>query len=112
MKHGFWKPTPTDICRNSHLISLINKVIMFNQYNIKPIWVFDGAIPIERLKTEVQRGVKKESTLRRIDHAAKKGNIESLMSFKNRAKIILPQEASNAIELLKILGHPVIEAPT
>ncbi|MBY9002516.1 MAG: flap endonuclease-1 [Candidatus Lokiarchaeota archaeon] len=96
----------------SHLSGLFYRNIKFLEYNIKPIYVFDGKPPELKLNTINER--------RKIKAAAKEKMIEAQESedFKEARKFaqLTSKLDSNMIEesklLLKHMGIPVVDAPS
>ncbi len=96
----------------SHLIGLFSRTTSFMQKGIKPIFVFDGESP-KLKKQEVQR--RKEVKLEaaeRFKEAEKREDIEEMKKYAARTTVLTQEMIDDTKELLRLLGLPVIQAPS
>lgn len=73
----FRKPKDDEGNKNSHLAAIMSKAIICKTNRIKPVWVFDGVIPIDKFKIELSRSTSYgKGPLLKITKAMKQGKKE------------------------------------
>lgn len=96
----------------SHLIGLFNRTTSLMQEGLKLAFVFDGKPPEIKQKTwEKRKEVKEEANLR-LKEAEEAGNIEEMKKFASRTSILSKEMVSDAKEVIKALGLPIVQAPS
>jgi len=96
----------------SHLIGLFNRTTKLMEYNIKLIFVFDGAPPEIKQRTKDIRTKAKQEAAIKFKAAEEEGNIEEMHKFASRTVILTPEMVTEAKQLIQYLGLPVIQAPS
>lgn len=96
----------------SHLIGLFSRTTNFLQKNIRPVFVFDGAVP-ELKHREIQRRKElKAKAAREYEKAARKEDVEAMRKYAARTALLSKDMVEDAKELLGLLGIPVVQAPS
>lgn len=91
----------------SHIYGIIMKALTYVRRNIKPIFVFDGIAPI--MKKEV---LDKRKEIKEKAHAKLKVGIEAeKIKLLKKTVEFGYKKATECIEILKLMGIPVIQAP-
>ena len=104
--------TDSDGNVTSHLVGLFYRTVrLMNEFSIKPVYVFDGEMPLlkkgvieERLK------IRKEAEERSVQ-AREAGNIEKALREAVRSIHLNEQMLKDAERLLRLLGLPTVQAP-
>jgi flap endonuclease-1 len=96
----------------SHLIGLISRLTNFLSKKLKIIFVFDGKVP-DLKYNEIQRrkGIKIDAQ-KKYEEASAKKNIEEMKKYASRTTRLTKEMVAEAIELLKAMGIPVVQAPS
>jgi flap endonuclease-1 len=92
----------------SHIIGLYDKTMKFLEMGIKPIFVFDGKPPELKNKIINNRKFLKKKAQNKLKYAQNES--EKLKYFK-RTVHITRQQMNECMELLNLMGLPVIQAP-
>jgi flap endonuclease-1 len=79
---------------------------------VKPIWVFDGKPPDMKSKELDKRKVLKEDAEEKKEKAIAEGDFELARKMAGRSIKITPQMMLDAKKLVKLLGCPIIDAPS
>lgn len=95
----------------SHLSGLFYRTANFIELGIKPIYVFDGAPPILKLKTVEERKLARIDAEREWKRALEEGRIEEARKFAQRAGRVDEEMLRQAKTLLDYMGVPWIQAP-
>ncbi|MEM4257109.1 MAG: flap endonuclease-1 [Candidatus Diapherotrites archaeon] len=96
----------------SHLAGLFYRTTHLFEYGIKPIFVFDGKPSLLKTKTLEKRRETRTKAFEMHEKALEEGNMEEAKKFGARALKLEPKMVEEAKELIRILGFPVIEAPS
>ena len=96
----------------SHLIGLISRLINFLSKKLKIIFVFDGKVPELKYKELQRRKSIKVDAQKKYEEASQKENIEDMKKYASRTTRLTKEMIDEAIELLKAMGIPVIQAPS
>ena len=95
-----------------HLLGLLNRTLMLMEHGIRPVWVFDGKPPEAKLNCLRGRKERKENAEKEKDEAKDQGDLEKALKFANQTIRIDQKMTDDAKKLIKLLGIPVIEAPS
>lgn len=95
-----------------HLLGLYNRTIFLMEHGIKPVWVFDGKPPEAKRNTLRGRKKRKEDAAKNEEEAKDEGDMEKALKFANQTVRITEQMTNDAKKLIKLLGIPMIEAPS
>ncbi|MEM1689871.1 MAG: flap endonuclease-1 [Candidatus Hadarchaeales archaeon] len=95
----------------SHLSGLFYRTANFIELGIKPIYVFDGAPPILKLKTVEERKMARIDAEREWKKALEEGRIEEARKFAQRAGRVDEEMIRQAKTLLDYMGVPWVQAP-
>jgi flap endonuclease-1 len=85
---------------------------MLMEKGVRPCWVFDGKPPEAKKKTLADRKKKKEEAEVNKQEAEEDGDMEKVLKYAGMSVRVTPQMTSDAKELVRLLGLPVIEAPS
>jgi len=96
----------------SHLLGLFPRLTYFLQYNIKPIFIFDGKPPILKAKEISYRKDRKKIAEKKRDTAIADGKLEEALKFAQATSKITPDILKDTKTLLQLLGIPIIQAPS
>jgi len=79
---------------------------------VRPCWVFDGKPPEAKSKLLGERKKRKEEAQMNIEQAKETGDMDKVLKYAGMSVKVTPQMTSDAKELIKLLGLPMIEAPS
>lgn len=96
----------------SHLIGLFSRTTSFLQKGLKPVFVFDGEKPELKTKELQRRRELKEEARVKYKIAVKKKDIEGMKKYAGRFSYLSKEMVDQAKELVKLLGLPVVQAPS
>ena len=96
----------------AHLVGLLNRTLLFLENHIKPVWVFDGKPPSLKQGELTRRKKLKEEAKEQLEMATEEGKAEEIQKFGKRNLNITKEMIEDAKKLVKLLGVPVIEAPS
>ncbi|MBN1645064.1 flap endonuclease-1 [Candidatus Woesearchaeota archaeon] len=96
----------------SHLIGLFSRTTSFLQKGLKPVFVFDGEKPKLKTKELNRRRELKEEARVKYKIAVKKKDIAAMKKYAGRFSYLSSEMVEQAKELVKLLGLPVIQAPS
>ncbi len=91
----------------THIHGMMQKLVSFHKYNIKPIFVFDG-VP-SKLKEDTMKARKKLKIYLQMKYEKAITQDEKKKYFYAKSDITT-DEINDAIELIKIFGYPIVEA--
>jgi flap endonuclease-1 len=103
--------TDKDGNKTGHLVGLFNRSIQFLENGIKPVWVFDGKPPTNKNGELARRKKIKEEAMDKMNEAQEEGNMEEALKNKVKTISITRKMKEDAIQLLQLMGMPVIVAP-
>ena len=95
-----------------HLLGIFNRTIMLMENGIRPVWVFDGTPPEAKKNVLKKRKEIKENAEKEKSEAKDEGDMEKALKFANQTIRIDKKMVEDAKKLIKLLGIPVIEAPS
>jgi len=107
---------------HSHTTGFMNKVVSFLGGGILPVFVFDGDPPDEKMHTLNKRKedkrklyAKVEALEEQLPNLTERAEIEacnkSIEHYRNQIVKVTAVQKSSVLELLDILGIPVVESP-
>ncbi len=85
---------------------------MLMEKGVRPCWVFDGKPPDMKMKTLQERKKRKEEAQTVIEEAKESGDMDKVLRYAGMSVKVTSQMTEDAKELIKLLGLPVIEAPS
>lgn len=94
----------------SHLSGILYRTSNLVESGIKPLFVWDGRPPKLKEKTIRERRAIREEAEKRWVEALKRG--EEAMVYAQAASRLTPDMVEEAIQLLKYMGIPSIQAPS
>jgi flap endonuclease-1 len=94
----------------SHLIGLFYRNIKLLEYNIKPVYIFDGKPPEFKKKTLEKRKEMKEKYREKYLEAIEKKDYKDAKRYASATSRIDNKIVEEAKELLDVLGIPFIQA--
>jgi flap endonuclease-1 len=95
-----------------HLVGLFHRTIQFMEAGVKPIWIFDGKPPDLKNKELDKRKEMKEKAEESKEKAIEEGDFEKAKQMAGRSIKITKEMMEDAKNLIRIMGCPVIEAPS
>ena len=95
-----------------HLVGLLNRTLFLMEHGIRPVWVFDGKPPEAKIHVLKQRKERKENAEKEKDELKDEGKMEEALKFANQTIKITQKMTDDAKKLIKLLGIPMIEAPS
>ncbi|KAI9583000.1 flap endonuclease 1 [Glossina fuscipes] len=95
----------------SHLMGMFYRTIRLLENGIKPVYVFDGKPPISKSGELAKRAERREDAQKALEKATEAGNEADMDKFNRRLVKVTKEHASEAKELLKLMGVPYVEAP-
>jgi len=96
----------------SHLVGLFSRITKLMNYNLKMAFVFDGKPPALKEKERGRRKTLKIEAQKKYDEAKSKEDIELMKKYATRTSRLTPEMVDDAKELIKLLGLPIIQAPS
>lgn len=107
-------------CIHSHIIGFLNRIKYYNNYNITPIFVFDGVPPQEKLITLKKRqSIRKKlndkiELLQELEYNNEEEHVQITDEIKRLSNQIInvsKKHVSECKQLLELLGLPYFDAP-
>ena len=96
----------------SHITGFLSRTIRLLEAGVKPVYVFDGKPPDFKQNELAQRREKKEKAEEEMKAAVESGDQEALLRATKRTVRASTKMNDDAKRLLRLLGVPVIEAPS
>ena len=96
----------------SHLSGILYRSINLLEYNITPVYVFDGIPPLLKRRTLEARSNRRTQAMKDWDKALREGQVEEARSHAMASTKINEEIIESAKELLKHMGIPFIQAPS
>lgn len=96
----------------SHISGFLSRCVRLLENGIKPVYVFDGKptdLKLAELEKRKERRVKAHDEL---EAARDIGDTEGIKKFMGRTVRITQQHNDDVKELLRLMGVPVVEAPS
>lgn len=98
--------------QNSHLQGIFNRTIRLLECGIKPVYVFDGKPPTLKSGELAKRSERKKEAKVKLEAATEAGDAESAAKLVKQTVTVTQQHNEESKKLLRLLGIPVIEAPS
>lgn len=95
----------------SHLVGIFYRTIRLLENGIKPVYVFDGKPPEMKSGELGKRMEKRAEAQKALDKATEAGDAAEMEKFNRRLVKVTRHHATEAKELLGLMGVPYIEAP-
>ena len=95
-----------------HLQGLFNRCLMMLENGIRPVWVFDGKPPEMKRALLEQRKEKKQIAEEKLGLAMEQQDEEAIKKYAGQTVKISKQMLDDAKNLIRLLGLPVVEAPS
>ncbi len=96
----------------SHLTGLLYRTAGIVEAGIKPVFVFDGRHHELKSKTVEARNKIRTGALEKFEKAKEAGDLEGARKFASMSSRITPEIIESAKELVKLLGYPIVQAPS
>jgi flap endonuclease-1 len=95
----------------SHLAGTLYRTAALVEAGIKPVFVFDGVAPELKRETLAARAARKEKAQAEYDAAREAGDLETARTKAQQTSRLTAPMVTQAQELLRALGIPVLQAP-
>eukprot|EP00210_Caulerpa_lentillifera_P008165 g7798.t1 len=96
----------------SHLQGMFYRTVRMLEAGIKPVYVFDGTPPELKGDELTKRKERKLEAEQSLKEAVETGDQEAIEKFSKRAVRINSKQNDECKRLLRLMGVPVIEAPS
>ncbi|MEM4336754.1 MAG: flap endonuclease-1 [Candidatus Woesearchaeota archaeon] len=96
----------------SHLAGLFTRTLKMLEFNIKPVFVFDGVPPKIKEKEKERRAELKEEAAKQYKIALEREDIEAMKKFGSRISFLSEEMVNESKELIEAMGLPVVQAPS
>ncbi|MGC8515781.1 MAG: flap endonuclease-1 [Thermoplasmata archaeon] len=96
----------------SHISGLFYRSVTFMENGIRPLYVFDGKPSNLKDQTIAERKLIKEKHIAELEEARQFGEEERIRSLSSRINYITREIIDDSVRLLKLMGLPVIMAPS
>ncbi len=96
----------------SHLSGLFYRNINLLENNIRPVYVFDGAMPDLKEKESSRRRKKREEARKEWKKLKEEGKISEAYSKATQSSKLTGDMVEEAKKLLEAMGIPVVQAPS
>lgn len=96
----------------SHLQGMFSRTIRLLEAGIKPVYVFDGAPPELKKQELAKRYAKRADATEDLAEAVETGDKEGIEKYSKRTVKVTRQHNEDCKRLLRLMGVPVIEAPS
>ena len=96
----------------SHLAGLFYRTIRLLDNGIKPVFVFDGKPPQMKSGELAKRAERREEAEKQLAKAQEAGEAEDIDKYSRRLVKVTREHMSDCKKLLRLMGIPVVEAPT
>lgn len=96
----------------SHLVGIFSRVSNLMSKNLNLCFVFDGKPPLLKIKEQENRALRKRIAAEKLEQAKEEGDYEAVQKYSKQTSRITREMMEEAKELLKLMGLPVIQAPS
>ncbi|EQD79452.1 flap endonuclease-1, partial [mine drainage metagenome] len=96
----------------SHISGLFYRTVTFMDNAIRPVYVFDGKPSNLKDQTIAERKLMREKHIAELEQARELGEEERVRSLSSRINYITREIIDESVHLLKLMGTPVIMAPS
>jgi flap endonuclease-1 len=94
----------------AHLMGFLERTTTFLEKGITPVWIFDGKHPELKADVVAERRAKKEVAQLKWKEALEEGDYVEAQKWGQRSVGFTPQMVEESMEMLELLGVPVIRA--
>ncbi len=102
----------TQGCITSHLSGILYRTANLIEAGIEPSFVFDGKPNELKAGTIEERIARREKAMEEYQQALEEGNLKKAFSKAQQTSRMTPEIKKTSRELLKLLGIPVVQAPS
>jgi len=95
----------------SHLVGTFNRLSNLMSKNIRLAVVFDGKMPLLKIKTQEEREYRKQIAEKKLQQAREEEDIEDMHKYSKQTTRLTKDMTEETKELLKAMGIPVVNAP-
>ncbi|MFT4260914.1 MAG: flap endonuclease-1 [Candidatus Woesearchaeota archaeon] len=96
----------------SHIQGLISRFTNYSEKGLKFVFVFDGTPPKLKSEESKRRKSLKEEAKKLYKEAKDKDDVENMKKYAARSVFLTDEMIEETKELLKIMGIPVVQAPS
>lgn len=96
----------------SHLVGMLYRTVRFVEAGITPVYVFDGPAPAMKAKELAKRAARREEAEQKREAAAEAADHVSAARYERRKVKVTPEQVAECQALLKLLGVPLVVAPS
>jgi len=96
----------------SHIIGFLTRTIRLMEAGIKPVYVFDGKPPELKLAELDARRAKRAQAEAALEVAKESGDQEAILKNTKMNVKVTKEHNEQVKELLRLMGLPVVEAPS
>lgn len=96
----------------SHLIGMFYRTIRMVDHGIKPIYIFDGKAPVLKRGELDKRALRREEAEQELKNAQDGEDNDEVVRQTKRLVKVTSDHRDEAIRLLKLMGIPIVEAPS
>jgi len=96
----------------SHIIGMLTRTIKLMESGIKPVYVFDGRPPELKLQELNARRQKRDEATANLQAAKEAGDEEQILKSAKGTVRVTKEQNEETKRLLKLMGLPVVEAPS
>merc|ERR1719324_468416 len=96
----------------SHIIGMLTRTIRLMENGIKPVYVFDGKPPELKLGELEARRAKAADAKANLQTALESGDQEKILKATKGTVRVTKEQNEQTKELLRLMGIPVVEAPS
>lgn len=96
----------------SHLQGLFSRTMNLVNQGIKICYVFDGKAPLLKIKTQEERGYRKQIAEEKFREAKELEDVAMMAKYAKQTSRLTKEMVEESKELISALGLPVIQAPS
>jgi flap endonuclease-1 len=94
----------------SHLIGLFSRTTNFLRQGLKPVFVFDGEVPVLKYHELEKRAAVKIEAQKQYEKAVAEEDVEAMQKYGGRTARLTKEMVAEAKTMLALLGLPVVQA--
>src|SRR3989344_4103254 len=95
----------------SHLVGTFSRISNLMDKGVKIVVVFDGKMPLLKVKTQEEREYKKQIAEKKFQEAKEEEDTENMYKYAKQTTRVSKEIFEETKELLIAMGIPVIQAP-
>ena len=99
-----------DSPKNTYIVNFINKIILYLNNGILPVFCFDGVPPTEKEHVLKKRHDNKEKLKKRIEDATKAGDYNTVQKLKKQLLYVSREQKKQLYMLFDTINIPYIQA--